>query len=73
VHLAPGDLSKPGGAVKWKFEPNPAPASQGVACCDQVNRGAVYSNGKIIFNTLDGQTIAVEAALHQDRPPPSQC
>ena len=34
---------------------------KGVACCDIVNRGAVYSNGKIFFNTLDGQTIAVDA------------
>src|SRR5438874_1427536 len=32
-----------------------------VACCDTVNRGAVYDAGKIFFNTLDGQTIAVDA------------
>jgi PQQ-dependent dehydrogenase (methanol/ethanol family) len=32
-----------------------------VACCDVVNRGAVYDDGKIFFNTLDGQTIAVDA------------
>ena len=33
------DLSKPGAPVKWKFEPKPNAASQGVACCDFVNRG----------------------------------
>ena len=55
------DLTKPGAPAKWTFKPNPARASQGVACCGTVNRGAVYSNGKIIFNTLDGQTIAVDA------------
>jgi PQQ-dependent dehydrogenase (methanol/ethanol family) len=55
------DLTKPGAPAKWVFKPKPAAASQGVACCDTVNRGAVYSNGKIIFNTLDGFTIAVDA------------
>jgi len=49
------------GAVKWKFEPKPLPAAQGVACCDVVNRGCVYSGGRIFFNTLDGQTIALDA------------
>ena len=37
------DLTKPGAPVKWKFNPKPAAAAQGVACCDTVNRGAVYS------------------------------
>ena len=55
------DLTKPGAPAKWTFKPKPLAASQGVACCDSVNRGAVYSKGKIIFNTLDGQTIAVDA------------
>jgi PQQ-dependent dehydrogenase (methanol/ethanol family) len=55
------DLTKPGAPAKWTFKPKPVAASQGVACCDVVNRGAVYSKGKIIFNTLDGQTIAVDA------------
>src|SRR5215203_3465994 len=30
------------GTVKWRFEPKPKPAAQGVACCDVVNRGCVY-------------------------------
>jgi PQQ-dependent dehydrogenase (methanol/ethanol family) len=55
------DLTKPGAPVKWRYESNPAPASQGVACCDVVNRGAAYWDGKIIFNTLDGATIALDA------------
>ncbi|MFN2542684.1 MAG: PQQ-dependent dehydrogenase, methanol/ethanol family, partial [Chthoniobacterales bacterium] len=29
------DLTKQG-AVKWKYEPQPASAAQGVACCDVV-------------------------------------
>ena len=55
------DLAK-GGAVKWKFEPSPSASSQGVACCDVVNRGAAYADGRVFFNTLDNQTIAVDAA-----------
>ncbi|WP_352634738.1 methanol/ethanol family PQQ-dependent dehydrogenase [Mesorhizobium sp. M0145] len=56
------DLTKPGAPMKWKFEPNPEPAAQGVACCDVVNRGAAFFEGRIYFNTLDGHTIAVDAA-----------
>src|SRR5579863_257694 len=55
------DLTKPGAPLKWKFAPQPAPASQGVACCDVVNRGGSIDSGKYIFNTLDGQTIALDA------------
>lgn len=56
------DLSKPGAPLKWKYEPKPSPAAQGVACCDVVNRGAVYSDGRLFFNTLDGFTIGLDAA-----------
>src|SRR3954469_16566382 len=54
--------ARPRPAVKWAFRPNPRPMSQGVACCAVVNRGAVYSNGRLFFNTLDGQVIAIDAA-----------
>lgn len=47
--------------MKWKYQPQPETASQGVACCDVVNRGATYDNGRIYFNTLDGQTAVVDA------------
>jgi PQQ-dependent dehydrogenase (methanol/ethanol family) len=49
------------GALKWKFEPKPKEAALGVACCDAVTRGAAYHNGKVFINTLDCQTIAVDA------------
>ena len=55
------DLTKPGAPLKWKYEPKPEPAAQGVACCDVVNRGAAFADGKIFFNTLDGHTVAVDA------------
>jgi lanthanide-dependent methanol dehydrogenase len=60
------DLTKPGAPMKWKYAPKPAPASQGVACCDVVNRGAVWHEGKLIFNTLDGFAIAVDAATGKE-------
>lgn len=56
------DLTRPGAPQKWKYEPHPEPAAQGVACCDVVNRGGVFRDGKLIFNTLDGNTIALDAA-----------
>jgi PQQ-dependent dehydrogenase (methanol/ethanol family) len=49
------------GAMKWSYEPKPSPASQGVACCDTVNRGPVFADGKLVFNTLDAHTIALDA------------
>src|SRR6204780_5231049 len=55
------DLTKPGAPIKWSYRPHPAAAAQGVACCDVVNRGAVYSDGKLFFNTLDDNTIALDA------------
>jgi PQQ-dependent dehydrogenase (methanol/ethanol family) len=33
-----------------------------VACCDVVNRGAAYADGRVFYNTLDNQVIAVDAA-----------
>lgn len=59
------DLTKPGAPIKWAFGPNPSPAAKGVACCDWVNRGGVYSEGKFFFNTLDGNTIALNADTGQ--------
>lgn len=55
------DLTKPGAPIKWSFDPKPSPASKGVACCDWVNRGGSYADGKFVFNTLDGNTIALDA------------
>src|SRR3982750_128227 len=60
------DLTKPGAPMKWVYQPAPTPASQGVACCDVVNRGAFYWNGKIYYNTLDNQTVAVDANTGQE-------
>ncbi|RKH65620.1 PQQ-dependent dehydrogenase, methanol/ethanol family [Corallococcus interemptor] len=55
------DLTKEGAPVKWTYEPAPSPSAQGVACCDVVNRGASYADGRLFFNTLDAHTVAVDA------------
>jgi len=60
------DLTQPGAPMKWRYEPKPEPAAQGVACCDVVNRGAAYSSGRIYFNTLDGNAIAVDASTGKE-------
>jgi PQQ-dependent dehydrogenase (methanol/ethanol family) len=60
------DLREPGGATKWVYRPDPDPAAQGVACCDVVNRGVAYANGKLVLNTLDNHTVAVDAETGQE-------
>src|SRR5919206_2962466 len=55
------DLTQPGYPLKWKFRPENAQAAAGTACCDVVNRGAAYQDGKIVYNLLDGHTVAVDA------------
>src|SRR5438046_2837852 len=56
------DLTQPGNPLKWKYRPENAQAAIGVACCDVVNRGATFADGKIVYNLLDGHTVAVDAA-----------
>jgi PQQ-dependent dehydrogenase (methanol/ethanol family) len=55
------DLTKPGGALKWTYQPHPDARAVGIACCDIVNRGASYGEGKIVYNVLDAHTVAVDA------------
>ncbi len=55
------DLSKPGAPIKWAFNPQPTPLAIGKACCDTVNRGSAYADGKLVYNLLDDHTIAVDA------------
>ncbi len=47
--------------TKWEYTPKEDPFAVSVACCDLVNRGVAYSDGKIIANALDGQVIALNA------------
>jgi PQQ-dependent dehydrogenase (methanol/ethanol family) len=60
------DLTKPGAPMKWRYDPKPEAASQGVACCDVVNRGPTFADGRIYYNTLDAHTVAVDANTGQE-------
>ena len=61
------DLTKEGAPLKWMYDPKPQSEAQGVACCDVVNRGPVYADGSIVFNTLDNNVVAVDAATGKER------
>jgi lanthanide-dependent methanol dehydrogenase len=60
------DLTRSGAPMKWTYKPKPVASAQGVAYCDLVNRGAAYAKGKIFYNTLDNQTVAVDAATGEE-------
>lgn len=60
------DLTKEGYPLRWKYRPYVNPAAIGIACCDLVNRGAVYAEGKIIYNLLDGHTVAIDTATGKE-------
>ncbi len=49
------------GRIVWKFSPVQDPFAQSVACCDLVNRGVAYAEGKILATTLDGHLYALDA------------
>ena len=55
------DLTKEGAPVKWKLRPKQDPAVIPIACCDTVNRGVTYADGKIFLNQLDTNTVALDA------------
>jgi len=54
------DLAR-GGALKWTFDPRADRFATDKPCCDRVNRGAVFANGKIIYNVMDNTVVAVDA------------
>ena len=54
------DLSHPGQIV-WEYDANSAPDAIPAACCDLVNRGPAYADGKIFMTTLDDHVIALDA------------
>jgi len=56
------DLTKEGSPIKWKYTPKQEDAVIPIACCDTVNRGVTYADGKIFFNQLDTTTVALDAA-----------
>jgi len=55
------DLTREGYPLRWKYRPEVSANAIGVSCCDIVNRGPFYADGKIVYNLLDGHTVAVDA------------
>ncbi|MEM7281869.1 MAG: PQQ-dependent dehydrogenase, methanol/ethanol family [Pseudomonadota bacterium] len=45
----------------WSFNPEVDKSYGARACCDVVNRGVAYWDGRIIVGTLDGRLISVDA------------
>jgi len=54
------DLTRPGGPIKWVYDPKPSPMAIGKACCDPVLRGWAIGDGKLIYNLLDDHVVAVD-------------
>jgi lanthanide-dependent methanol dehydrogenase len=56
------DLKGPDvGKIKWAYLPKQDPSVQAVACCDNVNRGLSYAEGKVFLSQLDGNLVALDA------------
>jgi PQQ-dependent dehydrogenase (methanol/ethanol family) len=49
------------GAIKWVYEPKQDPTVIPVMCCDTVNRGVAYGNGKIFLYQADTTLVALDA------------
>src|SRR5947208_8734776 len=47
--------------LAWKFAPDQDKLAPSVACCDVVNRGVAYADGKIFATTLDAHLYALDA------------
>ncbi len=60
------DLTKPGPAVKWVFEPKPSAMAIGKACCDAVLRGWALGDGLLIYNLLDAHVVAVDTETGEE-------
>jgi PQQ-dependent dehydrogenase (methanol/ethanol family) len=66
-HVYALDLTKPGAPQKWRYDPKPVAAAQGIACCDTVNRGLTIEGDSLYLTTLDGQVIALDAGSGKER------
>jgi PQQ-dependent dehydrogenase (methanol/ethanol family) len=54
------DLDRPG-EIKWKYDASSDHNAIPMACCDLVNRGPAYADGKLFMTTLDNHVIAIDA------------
>ena len=49
------------GKIVWKYEPKQDPTVIPVMCCDTVNRGLAYADGKILLHQADTTLVALDA------------
>lgn len=49
------------GKILWKYEPKQDPDVIPVMCCDTVNRGVAYGDGKIFLHQADTKVVALDA------------
>ena len=49
------------GKILWKYEPKQDPNVIPVMCCDTVNRGLAYADGKILLHQADTTLVALDA------------
>ncbi len=49
------------GRIIWKYEPQQDPNVIPVMCCDTVNRGVAYANGKVFLHQADTTVVALDA------------
>ncbi len=49
------------GKILWKYEPKQDPSVIPVMCCDTVNRGVAYGDGKIFLHQADTTLVALDA------------
>ena len=49
------------GEFLWTFDPEVPRARARMLCCDAVNRGVAFDNGRVFVGTLDGRLIALDA------------
>jgi len=49
------------GRIIWKYEPKQDPSVIPVMCCDTVNRGLAYADGKIFLHQADTTVVALDA------------
>ncbi len=47
--------------ILWKYEPKQDPAVIPQMCCDTVNRGLAYAEGKVILQQADSNLVALDA------------
>ena len=49
------------GSILWKYEPKQDPNVIPLMCCDTVNRGVAYGDGKIFLDQADATLVALDA------------